>query len=114
MPRTTPTPSTTAKLASYLTRLSPVPTFPDYTGPYKVGTVDVEVPMDELESPAPVPDGADKITTVLFRVFYPAVSDSNEKPIGWLPTPQRQHVSAYTKFLGIGSVMADFLSSVNP
>lgn len=102
--------STTTKLASYLSRLSPVPAFPEYTGPYKVGTVDIEIPVSELESPVPVPEGASDINTVQFRMFYPAVSASSEKRIGWLPTPQRQHLSAYTKFLGIGPMLAEFLS----
>ncbi|KAH6881040.1 platelet-activating factor acetylhydrolase, isoform II-domain-containing protein [Thelonectria olida] len=81
------------KLASCLSRLSPVPAFPEYTGPYKVGTIDI-----------------DDIHTVQFRMFYPAAPASGEKRIGWLPTPQRQHLSAYTKFLGIGPMLAEFLS----
>ncbi|KAH7165778.1 platelet-activating factor acetylhydrolase, isoform II-domain-containing protein [Dactylonectria macrodidyma] len=102
--------STTTKLASYLSRLSPIPAFPEYTGPYKVGTVDVEIPVSELESPVPVPEGASDIHTIQFRMFYPAIASSSEKRIGWLPTPQRQHLSAYTKFLGIGPMLAEFLS----
>ncbi|CAM1508041.1 Fc.00g048890.m01.CDS01 [Cosmosporella sp. VM-42] len=102
--------SATAKMASYLSRLSPVPAFPEYTGPYKVGTVDVEIPVSELKSPSPVPEGADNIHTVQFRIFYPAVPESNEKRISWLPNPQRQNLVAYTKFLGIGNMLAEFLS----
>ncbi|KAK7432448.1 hypothetical protein QQZ08_001013 [Neonectria magnoliae] len=99
-----------SKLTSCFSRLSPVPAFPEYTGPYKVGTVDVEIPVSELQSPVPVPEGADDIHTVQFRMFYPAVAESGEKRIGWLPTPQRQHLSAYTKFLGIGPMLAELLS----
>ncbi|KPM36782.1 hypothetical protein AK830_g9784 [Neonectria ditissima] len=102
--------STANKLASCLSRLSPVPSFPEYTGPYKVGTVDVEIPVSELQSPVPVPEGASDIHTVQFRMFYPAIPESSEKRIGWLPTPQRQHLSAYTKFLGIGPMLAEVLS----
>ena len=104
--------SSAAKLASYLSRLSPVPSFPDYTGPYKVGTVDVEIPIADLESPSPAPANAADIPTIQFRIFYPAVSASDQKPISWLPNPQRHHVSAYTRFIGIGSTMAEFLSYV--
>ncbi|KAK5993750.1 Platelet-activating factor acetylhydrolase-like protein [Cladobotryum mycophilum] len=102
--------STAARIAAYLSRLSPIPAFPSYTGPYKVGTMDVEIPVSELSSPCPVPDNAGDIPTVLFRVFYPAVPDSNQKRIPWLPNPQRHHVSAYTQFIGVGHTLAEFLS----
>ncbi|ENH68780.1 Platelet-activating factor acetylhydrolase [Fusarium oxysporum f. sp. cubense race 1] len=99
-----------ASKMSYLSRLSPIPSFPEYTGPYKVGTVDVEIPISELEAPSAVPEGVDKIHTVQYRMFYPAVPESHEKHISWLPNPQRQHLVAYTKFLGIGPMLAEFLS----
>ena len=102
--------SATAKIAGYLSRLSPVPAFPEYTGPYKVGSMDVEVPVSDLDSPSPAPSNAADICTVQFRVFYPAVHDSDQRPISWLPTPQRNHVSAYTKFIGIGPTLAEVLS----
>ncbi|KIL91332.1 hypothetical protein FAVG1_04947 [Fusarium avenaceum] len=99
-----------ASKMSYLSRLSPIPAFPEYTGPYKVGTVDVEIPVSELEAPSAAPEDTDKIHTVQYRMFYPAVAESNEKRISWLPNPQRQHLVAYTKFLGIGPMLAEFLS----
>lgn len=99
-----------ASKMSYLSRLSPIPAFPEYTGPYKVGTVDVEIPISELEAPSAAPEGADQIHTVQYRMFYPAVPESHEKHISWLPNPQRQHLVAYTKFLGIGPMLAEFLS----
>ena len=97
-------------MASLLSRLGIVPSFPDYTGPYKVGTVDVESPVTELDSPAPPPDGADGLLTVQFRIFYPAEADSQGKPITWLPAPQRLHVSAYSQFLGFGPALSSVLS----
>ncbi|KAG5925385.1 hypothetical protein E4U42_004337 [Claviceps africana] len=103
-------PPASSRLASYLSRLSPIPAFPRYTGPYKVGTVDVEMPVSELNSPSPAPELAADIPTVQFRVFYPAVAESDEKPITWLPNPQRHHVSAYTKFVGLGSTLSDIIS----
>lgn len=106
------TASAAAKLASYLSQYSPVPAFPEYTGPYKVGTVDVEIPVTELDSPSPAPDKTDDIHTVQFRVFYPATSESDGKNISWLPAPQRHHVSAYTQFIGLKPLLAEMLSYV--
>jgi platelet-activating factor acetylhydrolase len=102
--------SPSAKMASYLSRLSPVPAFPDYTGPFKVGTMDFEIPVSDLPSPSPAPANAVDIPTVQFRVFYPAVAGSDEKCITWLPNPQRHHISAYTRFVGIGNTLAELLS----
>ncbi|KAM3543300.1 hypothetical protein ARSEF1564_003830 [Beauveria bassiana] len=105
-------PSNTSRLAAYLAKLSPVPAFPQYTGPYKVGTVDVEIPVADLPSPSPAPAAAVDagIETIQYRVFYPAVPESVEKPISWLPAPQRSHVSAYTQFVGINQMLAGMLS----
>jgi len=97
-------------MMSYLSRLSLVPAFAEYSGPYKVGTVDVEIPVSELNSPSPTPDVAANIHTIQFRVFYPATKDSPGKWISWLPAPQRLHVAAYTQFLGIGPMTAFALS----
>lgn len=102
--------SATAKMASYLSRLNPVPAFPEYTGPYKVGSIDIEIPVAELDSPSPTPSHAQGIHTVQYRVFYPATRDSEGKHINWLPAPQRTHVSAYTQFLGVGPILAEVVS----
>jgi platelet-activating factor acetylhydrolase len=104
------TPFPTAKLSAYLSRLSPVPGFPDYTGPYKVGTVDVEIPVTELDSPSPAPANAADIHTVQFRIFYPSKPEAKCRKISWLPAPQRAHVTSYTKFLGIGNILAEVVS----
>jgi len=93
---------------SYLSRLSPVPAFPDYTGPHKVGTVDVEFSVHKVEPPSPAPE--DHISTVQYRIFYPCEPESQGKTVNWLPQPQRDHVSAYTRFLGAGSMLAEFIS----
>lgn len=102
--------STTAKMAAYLGRLNPVPAFPEYTGPYKVGTIDVEIPVAALDSPSPAPSHADGIHTVQFRIFYPTAADAVGRCINWLPAPQRNHVSAYTQFLGAGPILAEVVS----
>lgn len=93
-----------------LSRLNPVPSFSDFTGPYKVGTVDVEIPVSELDSPAPAPDNAADIETVQFRVFYPTSPEAQDKRITWLPSPQRDHLSAYIQFLGAPSLLAQAIS----
>ncbi|KAL1636682.1 hypothetical protein SLS58_009669 [Diplodia intermedia] len=36
---------------AWLSTLNPVPGFPEYSGPYTVGSFDVEIPVSELESP---------------------------------------------------------------
>lgn len=98
------------KTASLLSRLNPVPAFPEYTGPYKVGTIDIEIPVTKLSSVSAAHNGPVSIHTVQFRVFYPAVPDARNKRITWLPAPQRLHVGAYAQFLGAGSTLASILS----
>lgn len=104
--------TTASKLAEMLSKLSPVPCFPAYTGPYKTGTIDVEIPTSDLDSPSPAPEEAADIPTVQFRIYYPAHPDSNGRNIDWLPAPQRNHVSAYIKFLGIGNILSEVVSLV--
>lgn len=98
------------KVAYYLNKINPIPTLPEYTGPYKVGTADVEIPISDLHAPSSPPSNAAGILTVQFRIFYPAQPDSQGKAVTWLPHPQRSHVSAYTKFLGLGSFTSELLS----
>ncbi len=97
-----------AMTSSYLSRLNPVPTFPAYTGIHKVGTIDVELPVSEIDAPSAAPE--EHISTVQYRIFYPCDSDSTGKAVNWLPNPQRDHVAAYTRFLGAGSILAEFIS----
>ncbi|KAI2470823.1 phospholipase A2 [Annulohypoxylon bovei var. microspora] len=103
-------PSNPDKWSSLLSRLNPIPSFEEYTGPYKVGTADVEIPVSELDSPAPAPDNAAEIETIQFRIFYPAHPDAQGKRITWLPAPQRDHLSAYIQFLGVGQLVAQAVS----
>ncbi len=97
-----------AMTSSYLSRLNPVPTFPAYTGIYKVGTIDVELPVSEIDAPSAAPE--EHISTVQYRIFYPCDPGSTGKAVNWLPNPQRDHVAAYTRFLGAGSILAEFIS----
>ncbi|KAK5144409.1 hypothetical protein LTR04_001571 [Oleoguttula sp. CCFEE 6159] len=94
---------------SFLSRLNPTPSFPNYTGPYQVGTVDVEIAASDLNSPAPAPDP--EIATVGFRIFYPCERPTgHERAVRWIPHPQRDIVSAYARFLGGGSTFAEVFS----
>ncbi|KAI1340874.1 phospholipase A2 [Xylariaceae sp. FL0016] len=104
------TPDSGGKWGSFLSHLNPIPRFPGYSGPYKVGTIDVEIPISELDSPAPAPDDTSEIETIQFRVFYPCQPDAKGKRISWLPAPQREHLSAYMQFLGVGPLVANAAS----
>ena len=96
---------------SFVSGLNPTPSFPTYSGPYPVGTLDVEVPTSEVLSPSPAPDPS--ITTVSFRVFYPCnPPKEGPKSVYWLPDPQRQYIKAYAQFLGASSNLSGFLQSV--
>jgi len=94
---------------SWLHRLNPTPGFPPHTGPYKVGSVDVEIPTSDLDSPSVDAPPAD-LPTVAFRIFYPCKQDSNEKAVRWIPSPQREYISAYARFLGANSAFASVFS----
>lgn len=97
---------------TWLHQLNPTPSFPPYTGRFKVGTVDVEVPVSELDAPSPAPEDAKVkgIETVAFRVFYPCQEDSVQKYVRWIPNPQREYVGAYARFLGANSAFSQFFS----
>lgn len=100
-------------MASFFSRLNPVPSFPDYTGPYKVGTLDVEIFTAQVASPWPIPDSS--ISTVSFRVFYPCEQPSKlPQPVYWLPEPQREYFKAYLRFLGASSTLSRLIQSVSP
>jgi platelet-activating factor acetylhydrolase len=94
---------------TWLNRLNPTPAFPTHTGPYKVGSVDVEIPTSDLESPSVNAPPGD-LPTIAFRIFYPCKQDSNEKAVRWIPSPQREYVSAYARFLGANSAFAGVFS----
>ncbi|KAI0427323.1 phospholipase A2 [Xylaria sp. FL1042] len=99
-------------MTSILSKLNPIPRFPEFTGPYKVGSVDVEIPVCELESPAPAPENAAEIETIQFRIFYPCDASATGKRISWLPAPQRDYLSAYIKFLGLNALLAEAASFI--
>lgn len=93
---------------SWFSRFNPTPAFPSYTGPYMVGSVDVEIPAADLDSPSPAPNSS--LGTVAFRIFYPCEPSSHERPVKWIPDPQRGYVSAYARFLGANSAFSDIFA----
>ena len=93
-------------MSSLLSRLNPVPSFPAYTGPYKVGTQEVEIPISDLSTGSPPPDA--NITTVSFRIFYPC-EPTKPQSVYWLPNPQAEYFRAYFRFLSAGPRLASFL-----
>lgn len=94
-------------MSSLFSRLNPVPSFPAYTGPYNVGTQEVEIPVSELQTACPPPDAS--ITTLSFRIFYPC-QPTKPRPVYWLPNPQGEYFRAYARFLSAGPRLASLLS----
>lgn len=90
-------------MTGWTSHVSPIPNFPDYTGPYKVGTIDVEIASaDLLPRSNASNDVKDQIpTTVSFRCFYPCQTPGQSpRPVHWVPQPQKETLDAfYKKFL---------------
>ena len=96
---------------AWLSSLKPIPSLPDYHGPYEVGTVDVEIPTADLPAPCETPEDAQP--TIAFRVFYPCVKPSKnefDRPVRWISQPQKQIMVALMRFLGLGERTAGVLS----
>jgi len=92
---------------------SPIKYFPEYNGPYDVGTVDVEVPASDLPSPAEAPEDAQP--TIAFRIFYPCIkptSDEIDRPVRWIPQPQKATIASFAKFLGVREAVAKGISYI--
>lgn len=96
---------------SFLSHISPVPAFPPYSGPYNVGSQDVEIPVTDLSS-TPGPDPA--ITTVNFRLFYPCAKPKKHEHVYWLPEPQTEYWQAYARFLRASPFLASLLRYGRP
>ncbi|ODH50517.1 hypothetical protein GX48_03335 [Paracoccidioides brasiliensis] len=88
-----------------------IPSFPPYTGPHNVGTSEIEIPVSALESPAPTPESDIPLSTILFRVFYPAdhVGQSS-KPVYWIPEPQSVFTRALGEFVGFPKRLSSILA----
>jgi platelet-activating factor acetylhydrolase len=79
------------------------PYLPSYSGPHPVGTTDIEIPLSELSSPAPLPQNFD-IPTIKARIFYPCgTTKTKAKSVYWVPDPQWEYLQAFASFLGASS-----------
>jgi len=73
------------------------PALPKYSGPYEVGSIDLEVPLEETKE---FPVTETKSETILVRLFYPASTDGVRKSTPtWLPQPTREYAKGYASFL---------------
>ena len=92
-----------------LSSLNPIPSFPAYAGPYKVGSSEVEISTSEIPSESPVADS--RITSIKFRVFYPTDSDASSKQsISWLPEPHKESTAGLLSFTGVTPKLQKMLS----
>lgn len=102
--------STSSYNMAFLSHLNPIPSFPAYTGPYTVGTFDVEIPSSSLHSSTSTTDIP---STVAFRCFYPCEPNSKSpRSVKWVAGPQKQVINAYAQFLGAGQRGSSLLSNI--
>ncbi|KAK2804421.1 hypothetical protein FQN51_002064 [Onygenales sp. PD_10] len=88
-----------------------IPSFPSFTGPHKVGTSEFEIPVSSLDSPAATPQSDIPLSTILFRVFYPAEEGNHaSKPVYWIPEPQGAFSGALAEFLGLPKRLSNLLA----
>lgn len=84
---------------------------PAYTGPYDVGAVDIEVPLNQprrVNDITFVRDGkpAFEVETVLFSLYYPTSKQRsggtrNGEKLYWIPSPISATAKGYARFLGM-------------
>ncbi|KAI3399982.1 hypothetical protein diail_5138 [Diaporthe ilicicola] len=78
---------------------------PYYTGPYSVGYLEIELPVDEPRSFSRIKREhrpALQLDTVLFSVYYPTNGDpAAEHRVLWLPRPRGPTCKGYAKFFNV-------------
>lgn len=92
----------------------PMSTLPPASGPYSVGSMEIEVPAENPHTISHITrDGRHllQLETVLFTLYYPAAlgSGSGPAPNGekkwsretWAPRPRKETAKGYAKFAGI-------------
>jgi platelet-activating factor acetylhydrolase len=79
-----------------------------------VGSTEFEIPVSALHSPSPPPTFTTPISSVSFRVFYPAEDRGDaSRATYWIPDPQGEFVGGYARFLRVSSVFSSILSYAN-
>ncbi|KAI1816831.1 hypothetical protein GGS20DRAFT_145532 [Poronia punctata] len=87
-----------------------VRSLPDYSGPYSVGTMDIEVPVRQPRTFSHIKRSHShvlRMDTVLFTIYYPCESSSYSvtanKPSRptWMPRPRVSTCRGYARFLSI-------------
>ena len=82
------------------------PSLPAYSGPYQVGTIELEAPVSDLSCPAPPPKGF-RVATLKTRFFYPCrYPEKRPKPAYWVPDPQQEYLEGFAAFLGASNKLA--------
>jgi platelet-activating factor acetylhydrolase len=80
---------------------------PDYTGPFSVGYMELEIPVAEprtFHSTKNKHQHALRLDTVLFSIFYPCELDTDRRKrrkVPWLPKPSVATCRGYAKFLNV-------------
>lgn len=81
---------------------------PYYTGPYSVGYLEIELPVDEPRTFSRIKREhrpALRLDTVLFSVYYPTNADpAAEHRVPWLPRPRGPTCKGYAKFFNVPSL----------
>lgn len=86
---------------------------PDYTGPYEVGAIDIEVPLEQprLLNNAFLKDTdqyAFEVETVLFTLYYPASNaKSRRSKHYWISKPLAATAEGYTKFAHVNNFVVN-------
>ncbi|KAF2227683.1 platelet-activating factor acetylhydrolase, isoform II-domain-containing protein [Elsinoe ampelina] len=91
---------------------------PSYTGSHRVGTIDLEVPVQpRVIQPAvftTTGEPAFKLETVLFSVFYPAEREAvgSRRQHYWIPRPISLTAKGWARFAGWSNFVTDTLFTI--
>ncbi|KAI4735890.1 hypothetical protein E4T50_13588 [Aureobasidium sp. EXF-12298] len=91
------------------TMLLPVRSLPAYSGPYSVGTMEIEVPVKEPRTFTNITRKGNhvlQLKTVLLTIYYPASPPQKKRPSRqlWLGRPRLSMAKGYGQFASVGSL----------
>ncbi|KAH0368126.1 hypothetical protein KCU65_g4128, partial [Aureobasidium melanogenum] len=89
------------------TVLLPVRSLPAYSGPYSVGTMEIEVPVQNPRTFTNITRKGNhvlQLKTVLLTIYYPASPPQKKRPSRqlWLGRPRISMAKGYGQFAGVG------------